>query len=186
MDVKEFFEQSAGKWFSQRTSHYLTPQPAESGQSNMIIEILSIDAPEVIELCQNHNLDPGTALCGAKVSWEGTIEQDQQKSVGSTVLVTVPDSHKANEGQLLRTGGNTNKTPVPARYILGSDEALTIIAEDETTYSEERIWFASPNLRLRNTIFKHLDKFTQASIASEIRMGLTQPPKTTSDTAAKA
>jgi hypothetical protein len=46
MNIKEIFEQSAGKWFSQRTGHHPAFKQAESGQSNITIELLAADALE--------------------------------------------------------------------------------------------------------------------------------------------
>jgi hypothetical protein len=184
MDIKEFFEQSAGKWFSQRTSHHLAFKQAESGKSNLTIEMLNADDPEVIKLCEQYNIDPQHALCGARVTWDGTMEWDKEKHQGSTVLVPVPDSEKPNEGQLLREMGYAEKAPVAGRYIMGSDQALTLITEYETMYSEERLWFASPNLRLRTSILKRFGGFSMASLSSEIRMGVTQAAKPAEDAAA--
>ncbi len=134
MDIKEFFEQSAGKWFSQRTSHHLAFKQAENGKLNIIIEMLAADAPEVVQLCQQYDVEPQQALCGARVTWEGTMEwdQDKEKQDGSTVLVPVPDSDKPNEGRLLREMGYAEKAPVAGRYIMGSDDALTLMTDYET------------------------------------------------------
>lgn len=184
MDIQEFFEQSAGKWFSQRTSHHLAFKQTESGKSNITIEMLAKTAPEVMQLCEQYNTDPAIALCGARVTWNGTMEWDEEKHEGSTVLVVVPDSDQPNEGQLLREMGYAEKAPVAGRYSMGSDGALTLITEYETMYSEERLWFASPNLRLRTSILKRFGGFSMASLSSEIRMGVTQPAKTAEDATA--
>jgi hypothetical protein len=184
MDIQEFFEQSAGKWFSQRTSHHLAFKQAETGKSNITIEMLPADAPEVVKLCQQYEVDPASALCGARVTWDGTMEWDEEKHTGSTVLVPVADPEKPNEGRLLREMGYAEKAPVAGRYIMGSDGALTLITDYETMYSEERLWFASPNLRLRTSILKRFGGFSMASLSSEIRMGVTQAPKQAEDTAA--
>jgi len=45
MDVKEFFQLSAGKWFSQRTSHHLAFKQSESGKSDLKIDMLPADDP---------------------------------------------------------------------------------------------------------------------------------------------
>jgi hypothetical protein len=176
MDIKEFFEQSAGKWFSQRTSHHLAFRQAENGKSNIIIEMLAADAPEVVKLCELYNVEPQRALCGARVTWDGLMEwdEDKEKHTGSTVLVPVPDPDKPNEGQLLREMGYAEKAPVAGRYIMGSDDALMLITDYETMYSEERLWFASPNLRLRTSILKRFGGFSMTSLSSEIRMGVGQ------------
>ncbi|HEY9710240.1 MAG TPA: phycobiliprotein lyase [Oculatellaceae cyanobacterium] len=189
MDIQEFFEQSAGKWFSQRTSHHLAFKQAENGKSNITIEMLSADDSEVAKLCQQYDIDPRLALCGARVTWDGMMEwdgdgnADKEQHKGSTVLVPVPDPDKPNEGQLLREMGYAEKAPVAGRYIMGSDDALTLITDYETMYSEERLWFASPNLRLRTSILKRFGGFSMASLSSEIRLGVTQAPKQTEDAA---
>ena len=89
MDIQKFFELSAGKWFSHRTSHHLAFKQAESGKSDITIEMLAQDDPEVIKLCQQYEFDPALAKCGARVSWNGTMEWDEEKHTGSTVLVPV-------------------------------------------------------------------------------------------------
>lgn len=189
MDIQEFFEQSAGKWFSQRTSHHLAFKQAENGKSNITIEMLSADDSEVAKLCQQYDINPQLALCGARVTWDGMMEwdgdgdADREQHKGSTVLVPVPDPDKPNEGQLLREMGYAEKAPVAGRYIMGSDDALTLITDYETMYSEERLWFASPNLRLRTSILKRFGGFSMASLSSEIRLGVTQAPKQTEDAA---
>mgnify|MGYP001133757289 CR=1 FL=1 len=185
MDIKEFFEQSAGRWFSQRTSHHLAFKQAENGKSNITIEMIAADAPEVVQLCQQYEVDPDSAICGARVTWDGTMDWDEEKHQGSTVLVPVADPDKPNEGKLLREMGYAEKAPVAGRYIMGDDQALTLITDYETMYSEERLWFASPNLRLRTSILKRFGGFSMASMSSEIRMGVTKPPQESQDAAAK-
>ncbi len=186
MDIKEFFEQSAGRWFSQRTSHHLAFKQAENGKSDITIEMIAADAPEVVQLCQQYEVDPDSAICGARVTWDGTMDWDEEKHQGSTVLVPVADPDKPNEGKLLREMGYAEKAPVAGRYIMGEDQALTLITDYETMYSEERLWFASPNLRLRTSILKRFGGFSMASMSSEIRMGVTKPPQESQDAAAKS
>lgn len=183
MDIQEFFQLSAGKWFSQRTSHHLAFKQSESGKSDIKIEILSVDDPEVVKLCEQYDVDPTLAWGGARVTWDGTMEWDEAKHQGSSVLVPICDPEKPNEGKLLRDMGYAEKAGVAGRYIMGSDDALTLITEYETMYSEERIWFASPNLRLRTSILKRFGGFSMASFCSEIRMGVTQAPAKAADAA---
>lgn len=186
MDIQEFFQMSAGKWFSQRTSHHLAFKQSESGKSDIRIEMLPIDDPEVIKLCLQYEIAPETTWGGARVTWDGTMEWDETKHAGSTVLVPVADPDKPNEGKLLREMGYAEKAPVAGRYIMGSDDALTLITEYESMYSEERLWFASPNLRLRTSILKRFGGFSMASFCSEIRMGVTQPAGKPAENAAQA
>ncbi len=171
MDIQEFFEQSAGKWFSHRTSHHLAFKQSEGGKSDLTIEMVLPNEQSVIQLCEQYEIDPALAKCGARVSWNGTMEWDQEKHTGSTVLVPVPDPDNPHSGKLLREMGYAEKTPVAGRYIMGSDGVLTLITEYETMSSEERLWFASPNLRLRVSTLKRFGGFSMASFTSEIRMG---------------
>lgn len=184
MDIQEFFQLSAGKWFSQRTSHHLAFKQAENGKSDITIEMVSQDDPAVIQLCEQYDVDPALAWGGARVTWDGTMEGDNEKHAGSTVLVPIADPDKPNEGKLLRDVGYAEKAAVAGRYIMGSDDALTLITDYETMYSEERLWFASPNLRLRSSILKRFGGFSMATFCSEIRMGGTPAPAKSADTTA--
>lgn len=179
MDIVEFFQLSSGKWFSQRTSHHLAFKQA-GGQSDLQIELLPKTDPEVIRLCEQSAIAPALALCGVRVIWDGTMEWDKERHTGNTVLVPIADPEKPNEGKLLRETGYAENAPVAGRYVMGSDEALTLITEDETMYSEERLWFASPNLRLRTSIVNRLGGFSMTSFCSEIRKGVTRVPTETS------
>ena len=185
MTIEEFFQLSAGKWFSHRTSHDLAFKQSKNGKSEMIVEMLALDHPDVVKLCQQYEIDPSRANCGAKVTWNGTTESDNKKHSGSTVLVTVPDEGNTDEGKLLQEIVYAEKTPVTGRYKIGSDDSLTLTTESETMSSEERLWFASPNLRMRVSILKRFGGFAQSSFTSEIRIGVSQPAAK-ADVAAKS
>ncbi|QIR41240.1 phycobiliprotein lyase [Tolypothrix sp. PCC 7910] len=171
MNIEEFLELSAGKWFSHRTSHLVTTNQSEGSKSDIIFEFLAADHPEVIKLCEQHEVNFSKVSCGAKVTWNGTKEFKAEKYSGSSLLVLVADEDKSNEGKLLHKMSDGEKSLVTGRYKLGSDEALTLTTESETMWSEERLWFASPNLRMRVSVVKGKDGFSMASFSSEIRMG---------------
>ncbi len=175
MNIVEFFELSSGKWFSQRSSHHLDFEPSEAAKSDLVIEMIHKADPAVVKLCQQYNIDPALALCGARATWNGSMEQGGKKYAGSTLLVPVADPQNPSQGWLLRELGVTEKAPIAGRYIMGEDEALTLITEDETLYAEERLWFASPNLRLRTSVVKRSQGLSMASFCSEIRMGVSKP-----------
>ncbi|BAY83644.1 MAG: phycobiliprotein lyase [Cyanobacteria bacterium P01_A01_bin.68] len=183
MNIEEFFELSAGKWFSHRSSHHLAFKQSEGGKSDIVIETLAADHPEVIKLCEQHKFEPSSGNCGARVTWNGTMEWDKEKHEGSTVLVAIPNPDNPLEGKLLREMGYAEKTPVAGSYKMGSDDALTLTTEYETMWSEERLWFASPNLRMRVGILKRFGGFSMASFTSEIRMGGTSAAAKTNDAA---
>jgi hypothetical protein len=182
MNIEEFFGLSAGKWFSHRTSQNLPVKKSEEGKADIIIETLPADHPEVVKLCQQYKIAPNSVSSSVRVTRNSTTERDKEKHSTSTVLVSVPDADNPAEGKLLRQSSK-EKTAVTGRYKLGSDEALILTTEYETMSSEERLWFASPNLRMRVSIIKNPDGFSIASFTSEIRMGGSPPPAKASNTA---
>ncbi len=54
-------------------------------------------------------------------------------------------------------------------YVLAKDEALTLTIDNGAGYWQERIWYASDNLRLRQTLLKQGEDFKIAGFYSEIR-----------------
>ena len=165
MDVSEFFELSAGKWFSQRTVHNLKSGELQAGKSDLKIEILTASDAAVVKLCQQHSINPAsTGLKGVRISWDGTADRAAAKQIGSTILAIVPDRENPSEGQVLQANGNT-------RYVMGGDDVLTLITESDTIHAEERLWYLMPNLRLRTSVVKQANGTEQASFCSEIRMG---------------
>jgi CpeS-like protein len=174
MDVKEFFELSAGKWFSQKTSHHLTLKQSEQGKSDLAIEILPNDDPQILQLCQQAGIDSSLTWGGAKYTWKGTThwdtqQQSQANQQGSSIVMTVADKSTANSGRLFQAINIANTSPVIAQYNLGDDDALTLSIDNNGTHSEERIWFESPNVRVRTTIVTRPNGDDIAAFYSEIR-----------------
>lgn len=184
MNIVEFFQQSAGKWFSQRTSHHLAFNQSKGGKSDLVIEMLSGDDPAVVLLCQQHDRDPALALCGVRVTWNGTVDMDTEKQTGCTVLVPLTGSDDLKQGDLLQGIEGGDKVPTVSRYSLGNDDTLTLITEHETLSTEERLWFASPNLRLRTSLLKRSGSVSITSFCSEIRMGGAPPAQPSASTSA--
>ncbi len=173
MDVKEFFELSVGKWFSQKTSHHLTLKQSEHGKSDLVIGILPSDDPQVVQLCQQAGIDVGSISAAVKYSWKGTSQWDAQpqnaaNQQGETIVVSIPETPAARQGKLIRS---TTAAPIIAQYTLGDDDALNLVTQDEHQRAEERVWFESNNVRVRTTIITQLNGESLASFYSEIRMG---------------
>lgn len=183
MDIVEFFQLSSGKWFSQRTNHHLAFNQTEGGKADLQIDLLPKTDPDVLKLCEQYKINPGLALCGVRTSWTETLEGTSKKQTGNTILVPIANPDQPNEGRLLRPPSGIESPPI-GRYSIGDDESLIMISEDETTYSEERLWFASPNLRFRTSILKQSGNFSTSAFYSEIRMGVVKPAD--SATAAQA
>lgn len=169
MEIKDFFKQSAGKWFAQRTAYELDQKQSESSKSEIIFELLERDDSHIVNLCKQHQVDSSTIWGGAKISWDNSVDWGKPKQTGFSVLLPIPNPDNPNEGKLLRLANNLPSKDVAISYVLGDDDVLTFIAEGKDINGEERLWFASPNLRLRANLEKHANGYSTASFYSEIR-----------------
>ena len=173
LEVVDFFERSAGRWRSQRTTHHLAFRRAEVGDSEISVFALGASDPEVQELCRFHEVDPALAVCGSRVSWQGTMGWDRDNEgghEGKTIFAIVPDQDDPLRGCLLRERGYAEIMPVVGRYHLDAEGGLNLTTEYETMSSIERFWFANSGLRLRTSTVKRFGGFSTASFCSEARL----------------
>lgn len=186
MNVMEFFQQSAGKWQSQRTTHHLPFRRAELGGSNISVEALPADNEQIVEICKMHEVDPSTAVGGAYVEWNGEMAWDKEGEdhKGSTVFALVPDADDPQRGNLLRERGYAEIVPVIGRYEMDSESGLVLTTEYETMSSIERFWFPNPDLRMRTSVVKRFGGLSTASFCAESRVE-TVPEKEKDDAAAR-
>ncbi|MCC0175755.1 phycobiliprotein lyase [Waterburya agarophytonicola K14] len=171
-DAKEFFQQSAGQWRSQRTTHHLPFRRAESGGSDINVEFLNADDEKIATICQMHNIEATTAIGGAFVSWDGSMawDKDNEDHKGTTVFALIPDSKNPRKGKLLRERGYAEIVPVAGEYSMDEEDGLVLITEYETMSIIERFWFVNPDLRLRSSTVKRFGGFNTATFCAESRV----------------
>ncbi|MEL6159205.1 MAG: phycobiliprotein lyase [Cyanobacteria bacterium J06623_5] len=182
MDIVNFFEKLAGRWFSQRTTHALSTQQSKAGKSDLEVDFLAADTAEVQSLCQTARSSNATPpevgpLCGLRIQQNSTIEGDTQAKQLTTLLVPLVPTATDNEnysGTLLRSG-TASDSPAQGTYTL-EDDVLTIITESSEAQSTERLWFINDNLRMRTGMTELANGLRIASFCSEIRLGV-KPPK---------
>ncbi|AGY60532.1 phycobiliprotein lyase [Gloeobacter kilaueensis] len=172
MDAMEFFRRSAGRWQSQRTTHHLAFRRSEAGESEIAVDTLRADAPQVVELCKLHGIDPAGAAGATLVSWQGRMgwDREEENHSGATVMVLVPDDAGGRTGQLLRERGYAEVAPVVGRYFMDDEDGLNLITEYETMSVVERFWFITPDLRLRASTLKRFGGFSTATYCTETRL----------------
>lgn len=168
MDIQTFFQQSEGKWFSQRTRYNIAWTEMENHKSEIAVELLSPQDPTVSQLCHKYQVNQEQVWKGIKISWDTSTDWGNPKEVGSTILVPLPSENDTTTGQLLHSGIGKGS------YQVGQDGALTLRMENDDLYSEERLWFPHENLRLRTTLVKNSQGVIQTAFYSEIRR---LPPK---------
>lgn len=176
MDIKTFLDLCAGSWFSQRTNYGSDGAKAESSKADLNIALVAADDAKVNQICLDARIDPKSSTGGLMYSWDTSVDWGKPKRQGSSLMVLVPQEDDTTKGKLVT---NTQLKPgvkSVGTYVLGEDEALTLFVGNEEIQVEERIWFASDNLRLRAATTKQGDRITQTTFYSEIRKA---PPKET-------
>ncbi len=167
MAIKEFIQLWVGKWFSLRSIYFLDTAKTENNQAEIIVEMLSDDLQELVELLPTQQIPTNAIVAGMKFSWDNSVDWDQPRQIGSNILVLIADRENSQKGTFLRKMGTEEiKT---GSYVLAKDEALTLTIDNGAGYWQERIWYASDNLRLRQTLLKQGEDFKIAGFYSEIR-----------------
>jgi phycoerythrin-associated linker protein len=142
MDIHQFLELFVGRWRSQRSDHQFSKGNGSDTRSVIEITALSLDDPDLIAICQKHDIHPNTAIHPMKMSWEEE-SLSSNKPKGKALIVPVPnDLNSPQKGLILTSQGK-------GVYKLGADEALTIQTVTAQNAIEERIWYGNPNLRFR-------------------------------------
>jgi len=145
--IAEFFQESAGKWHSQRRYYTLPEGETKEMVSLITIRFLEQGCAELQKLAQLHNLDDSNALkCGAEVSWESRDSVTARKqSKGSTVFGVLGTT-------LYRDRGFATPKPVTAEYYFPSPKTLCLRTEYNGSVFEEELKLIGHHYRTRQTI----------------------------------
>lgn len=173
MNIDEFIERSLGTWRSQRSAHHLAFHHFEEVTSQIKILPLEDNDDRVIALCKANQVDPQSVSSPFYMAWEGQSDWDEDEVLsGSTVLAPVPDLENYSKGKLLREQGYAETVPAIGYYQLIEDGSFVLTTMYERAAAEEKIWFATPNLRFRVSLIKTGGGtgVTTASFSSEIRV----------------
>ncbi|GFE70745.1 phycobiliprotein lyase [Chroococcus sp. FPU101] len=172
MDITKFVEMSLGHWRSQRSAHHLAFRHFEEITSEIDIKPLEKNDLEVLQLCQSYQIAPEMITHPFAMSWEGESDWDEQEVLkGSTILIPVPDLDNPSKGRLLRDQGYAETIPSVGHYYFTEDGTFVLTTEYDRATAEEKIWFASPNIRFRVSLIKTSSGsgVVTASFSSEIR-----------------
>jgi aspartate-semialdehyde dehydrogenase len=166
MQNVNFFKKQGGRWFSQRTTHYLKAGESKAGKSDLEITYMDISADDVNQLCQAANCSAADALGGLKILQKSTIVGGESRQQATVVVAIATDEQT---GKLLRQidGQPASQS---SQYRLEND-VLTILSEVNGVRAEERWWFITDNLRMRTNVLSDDAGQIMASFCSEIRLG---------------
>lgn len=170
MTMMDFFRKSEGTWFSQRTVHHFDSVEDESGESNLIVQVLAPEDSRVRAVCDLQSVDPAQAAGGASFMWRSTLSNEEPNPDYAAVLVDVPDREEASRsGRFLRDRGYVEGIPVICRYHFADDGVLTIETEYERNQGQERCWFITDDFRIRVSTVRMMNGVNLMAYCSERR-----------------
>ncbi len=173
MDIDTFVARSLGKWRSQRSAHHLAFAHFEEIRSRIEIEGLEKHDPAVLALCESQGVERSAIASPFKMSWEGETDWNEDDVLkGQTILVPVPSLELENSGKLLRDQGYAETIPAAGDYTITPDGTFVLTTSYDRAAAEEKIWFASDNLRFRVSLIKTSNGkgVTTSSLSSEVRI----------------
>ncbi len=169
MTMMDFFRKSEGNWFVQRNVHHFDLVADESGESNLIVQIVEASDPRVKKACIEQGIDPAQATGGASFMWQGNLDEKPPNADYAAVLIDIPDEPEGKTGKLIRDRGYVEKIPVISRYWFGLDGILTIDTQYDNNQGQERCWFMSDDFRVRIGTVRMMNGINLVSYCSERR-----------------
>ncbi|MFB2978901.1 phycobiliprotein lyase [Microseira sp. BLCC-F43] len=167
--MMDFFRKSEGTWFTQRSVHHFDLSADQSGESNLIVQVVERDDPRVSTICQQQGIDPALAMGGASFMWQENQDDREPDPDRAAVLVDVPDDTSLLSGKLIRDRGYIERMPVISRYWFGKDGILTIDTEYDNNQGQERCWFLTDDFRVRVSTVRTMDGVYLMTYCSERR-----------------
>lgn len=145
--IAEFFQESVGKWRSERRYYTLESGTTKEIVSAIAIRFLEQGCQELQKLAQLHDLpDLVSLICGAEVIWESTDSVTGKKeSQGSTLFGALGKT-------LYRDRGFATSKPVTAEYYFPNPKTLCLRTEYNGSVFEEELKLIGSKYRTRQTI----------------------------------
>ena len=178
-DAMDFFRLREGTWSSTRVTHHLAFKRDESGESAIRMHVLDKEDERLLELCAQHDSDPQHLLGGCSVSWNATLQWDQEgdnhQGVAVFALVSEPGSN-GRRGKLLRDRGYAEVVPVAGDFELRDDGMLSMVTPYEGGEVNEHFKFETPDVMWRFSTVKRFGGFSNSSFAVERRVPASTAP----------
>ena len=177
MKIEQFVAQSEGQWRSMRSGHSLAFQQFEDVLSDITIQAIAEIHPDIKKLLQSSfsetDISSTKVVAPFKMEWsaESDWEPDDPTKVsqGSCLILPIPDDEIS--GILVRSVGYAESESANSHYRFLNDGTFVLTTKYEQSIAEERIWFASENVRCRSSVLRTSagSGILQTSFASEVR-----------------
>ena len=173
MNIEQFVAQSEGEWRSMRSGHSLAFQQFEDVLSEITIERIDKDHPDINQIITSSEIDKSKIVSPFKMEWtaESDWEPDDPNEVSSGSCIIIPIKTTDSSGKLFRSVGYAESESAESTYQFLSDGTFTLTTCYEQSIAEERIWFVSENVRCRSSVLRTSagSGILQTSFASEVR-----------------
>lgn len=176
MTIERFVAQSLGQWRSMRSGHSLAFQQFEDVLSEINIESINKNHRDIQGLLESSNVahaNNSNVVAPFKMQWsaESDWEPDDPSQVSSGSCLIIPLQKDDSSGTLIRSVGYAESEPAESTYHFLDDGTFLLTTHYEQSIAEERIWFASENVRCRSSVLKTSggSGILQTSFASEVR-----------------
>ena len=169
MTMMDFFRKSEGIWLTQRNVHHFDSVGDESGESNLIVQVIEPEDPRVQKVCSLRNIEPVKAKGGASFNWLANTKDSEPNPNYEAILIDLPDDETGLTGKIIRDKGYVEGIPVVSRYWFGQDGILTINTDYENNQGQERCWFITEDFRVRVSTVKMMNGVNLMTYCSERR-----------------
>jgi CpeS-like protein len=145
--IAEFFQESVGKWRSERRYYTLSSGTTKEIVSAIAIRFLEPGCEELQKLAKLHELpDSMSLVCGTHVTWESTDSvTGKEESQGSTLFGALGNI-------LYRDRGFATSKPITAEYYFPNPKTLCLRTEYNGSVFEEELKLIGSKYRTRQTI----------------------------------
>ncbi|MFG6098109.1 phycobiliprotein lyase [Leptothoe sp. ISB3NOV94-8A] len=169
MQNVNFFKKQEGRWFSQRTTHYLKAGNSKAGKSDLEVTYMDAGTDAVIQLCNEASCSATDAVGGLRIAQKSTVDGQTRTLVTLLAAIATDDDN----GKLISKPEGKARSQV-SQYRF-ENEVLTIVTAADGLRAEERWWFITDKLRMRTNVLSGDQGQTMASFCSEIRLGDIKP-----------
>lgn len=144
--IADFFQQSAGRWKSERRYYTLPDGETKEVVSIITVRFLEQSSPELTHLAELHGIDAALLSCGAEVLWDShDSATGKPQSAGSTLF-------GASGATLYRDRGFATTKPISATFHFSHPTTLCLRTDYKGSVFEEELKLIGRNYRTRQTI----------------------------------